>query len=233
MTSPTRDSPGRKKVVIATAAKLFSDHGYEATTLRMISQASRVAVGSLNHYFTDKAGLATAVYEDALGDLVAAAGTGLRGHGRDIRKAIHALFMECDLWSRDHPRSRRLLRILAPRAVPALRNVEPHEERLAVILAGWASLHIELGLVRKLSPSQFYALILAPLMSDWVNNSSSLTTEGAAEREMHLSVFAEAALAGIQTEQVRRTSRKATANSVLKRVSSEEKKQSDLLAGME
>ncbi len=88
MTSPTRDTPRRKKVIIAAAAKLFSERGYEATTLSMISQASGAAVGSLNHYFTDKAGLAAAVYDDAVGSFIAVVEAALRGHGRNIPKAV-------------------------------------------------------------------------------------------------------------------------------------------------
>lgn len=84
-------------------------------------------------------------------------------------------------------------------------------------------------------PSQFYALMLAPPMSDWsiYPKSSSFATEGLGETEMRLRVFADAALAGIQTEQARRNSRRARAKLAPKPVSSPEKKQPDLLGSME
>ncbi len=99
----------------------------------------------------------------------------------------------------------------------------------------WAELDIKLGVIRRLTPGCFYALMLAPLMSDWATDptSASSMTEEAAETEMRLSVFADAALTGIQAEQALCRSTKKKAKSARKPVSPPEKQQPDLLGRTE
>lgn len=45
--------------IIAAARRLFDEHGYEATTIEMISEAAEVSPRTFHRYFEVKAGLAT------------------------------------------------------------------------------------------------------------------------------------------------------------------------------
>jgi AcrR family transcriptional regulator len=44
---------------------VFAAHGYDGTTVPEVAKAARVAVGSVYHYFEDKAALVNEVYRDA------------------------------------------------------------------------------------------------------------------------------------------------------------------------
>lgn len=51
-----------KAQILATALRLFRDHGYEATSMRAIADASGVSVGNAYHYFDSKEHLVQAFY---------------------------------------------------------------------------------------------------------------------------------------------------------------------------
>ena len=50
--------------ILATALRLFRDHGYEATSMRAIATAARVSVGNAYHYFDSKEHLVQAFYAE-------------------------------------------------------------------------------------------------------------------------------------------------------------------------
>lgn len=65
-----RPASAREKV-IATALRLFTSKGYFNTSMRDITQHSEVSTGSIYHYFKDKEGVASALYQDLIARMCA------------------------------------------------------------------------------------------------------------------------------------------------------------------
>ena len=162
MTSPTRDSPRKRAHILDSAATLFADQGYEATTLAMVAHASGAAVGSIAHFFGDKVGLATAVYGHLVDDMVGVIEAALVAYGTDVAGAIRAAISSLFQWANVDQRRPRLIRVLAAAGpTPQQTNQDGLEIRVADILAKWArqaNIHV------LLAPMQLYALIGAPAM---------------------------------------------------------------------
>lgn len=79
----TRDEQKRRtrEKVIAAARRLFSEPGYQKTTIRMIADAAGVAVGSVFTTFESKEEVLAAVMEENYGDIGAAFEQGLARPG--------------------------------------------------------------------------------------------------------------------------------------------------------
>jgi AcrR family transcriptional regulator len=60
---PSKGEQTKARIVDA-ALELFREHGYEATTMRMIAEAAGVAVGNAYYYFASKDLLLQAFYEE-------------------------------------------------------------------------------------------------------------------------------------------------------------------------
>ena len=56
----------RRKELVAIAARLFSNQGYESTTVRMLADAMGIKSGSLFHHFNDKQEILYAVIESGM-----------------------------------------------------------------------------------------------------------------------------------------------------------------------
>ncbi|MDR9468866.1 TetR/AcrR family transcriptional regulator [Marinospirillum sp.] len=56
----------RRKELVAIAARLFCDQGYESTTVRMLADAMGIKSGSLFHHFNDKQEILFAVIESGM-----------------------------------------------------------------------------------------------------------------------------------------------------------------------
>ena len=59
-TTSTRDK------VLSSALTLFTEKGYFSTSMRDITRESAVSTGSVYHYFKDKEGVATALYQNMI-----------------------------------------------------------------------------------------------------------------------------------------------------------------------
>lgn len=69
MAAPTRTratTPGVRRRVIEAALHAFSTEGYDAVSIEMVREAADVSVGSLYHHFESKAGVASAVFAEAI-----------------------------------------------------------------------------------------------------------------------------------------------------------------------
>jgi TetR/AcrR family transcriptional regulator, cholesterol catabolism regulator len=71
MTTVSVESGGRRDVVIEAAAKQFSKHGYDATSMRDIAGLTGILPGSLYYYFSSKEELFIAVHERAINHIYA------------------------------------------------------------------------------------------------------------------------------------------------------------------
>ncbi|MGA3171108.1 MAG: CerR family C-terminal domain-containing protein [Chthoniobacteraceae bacterium] len=61
--SATRDA---RETLISVAGEIFAENGYEATTIKQITDRAGVNVASVNYYFRDKLGLYTEVLRQCL-----------------------------------------------------------------------------------------------------------------------------------------------------------------------
>jgi AcrR family transcriptional regulator len=161
-----RDSQAKRRLILDAATVSFIEHGYDRTTFATVSKNSRAAVGSVVHFFGDKAQLAAAVYDDVAAMLVADCEAALNGQGRDAETAIRALMRACLAWPERFPNHRRLLALLeANIAIKTLSRIGGLQHRLEPMLAAWAHPLIMAGLIAPMSPAQLHAVLMAPAMS--------------------------------------------------------------------
>ena len=69
----------RRKELVAIAARLFFEQGYERTTVRMLADAMGIKSGSLFHHFNDKQEILCAVIQDGMESALEIAGEALDG----------------------------------------------------------------------------------------------------------------------------------------------------------
>ncbi len=160
-----RDNHAKRKRILKAAAALFIEHGFDGTSFIKMSKESRAAIGSITHFFGDKGELAAWVYVDVVGDLAADARAALRGHGNNVEPAIRALLSACLTWDEKFPHHRRLISMLEVYALTSDRSrTDQPQDSLPKVLDEWANPLTRKGIVAPLSPSQLYAVILAPAM---------------------------------------------------------------------
>jgi AcrR family transcriptional regulator len=71
--------PGRKRLLVQAARKLFSERPYEKVTTTEIARTAGVSYGLIAHYFVDKRGLYRAVMDDIATELAAGQDAPLEG----------------------------------------------------------------------------------------------------------------------------------------------------------
>ena|SRR5947209_4593210 len=85
--------------------------------------------------------------------------------GNDVASAIRALLSACLSWDQTFPHYRRLMRMLELYALTSDRSrTNEAQDSLPKILAEWAEPLARRDLVAPFSPSQLYAVVLAPAM---------------------------------------------------------------------
>lgn len=99
----------KRERIRAAALKLFSEQGYDATTMRQVAQEAGVALGTLSLYATDKRDLSLLAFVDRIGGLadraVQAAG---RQRSEPLEDRLVAFFQ---VFYRDFARNVTLARI--------------------------------------------------------------------------------------------------------------------------
>jgi AcrR family transcriptional regulator len=94
------DHATREKILHAALA-CFLERGFDATSIADIRTACGVSTGSIYHFFGNKAGIAIAVWDEAIaGWRALSQGAGVTGSAQDqIRGSVGGLL----LWARDNP----------------------------------------------------------------------------------------------------------------------------------
>ncbi|MEZ5169636.1 MAG: TetR/AcrR family transcriptional regulator [Acidimicrobiia bacterium] len=149
--------------VVERSLHVFSEHGYEATSVAMLCDAAGISVGSLYHHFANKAGVAAAVYADVLEsyqqtlinvtESVTSAEAGVRG----LVGAHHE-------WVARNTHGARFLMTSGNVAEisGSAERWRPANDALVDELARWAEPHMEAGELRRLDPAVFAAVIFGP-----------------------------------------------------------------------
>ena len=89
--------------VLSAALTLFTQKGFFNTSVQDIGRAAGVSIGSIYHYFDDKQGIATALYEDLMRKLTEAISEIIEkeASAHDRCKAIVAMLFETTESSRE------------------------------------------------------------------------------------------------------------------------------------
>jgi AcrR family transcriptional regulator len=163
---PMRDSPRKRAEIVQAAMRVFAVYGYGRATFVLVHGASGKSTGSINNFFSDKVGLAAAVYADAANSLTGDIEVALRRSGTEVEAAIRDVLSACLKWESRAPD--------APRALALLNGVISTSERyrelefstrVTPLLAEWAKPLIAAGRIAPLSPGQIYSIVLGPVMS--------------------------------------------------------------------
>ena len=88
------DPEGLRNRVLDAAATLFQAHGYHATGMRDVMQATEVSSGALHHHFPTKDSLALAVITDRVAPAVRETWIDPVRDARSLSKAIHEVFVD-------------------------------------------------------------------------------------------------------------------------------------------
>ncbi len=99
----------KRERIRAAALKLFSEQGYDATTMRQVAQEAGVALGTLSLYATDKRDLSLLAFVDRIGGL---ADRAVRAAGRQRSEPLEdRLVAFFQVFYRDFARNVTLARI--------------------------------------------------------------------------------------------------------------------------
>lgn len=121
----------RRAIIVAKSAELFSERGYESTSVNEVAEALEMSVGGLYRYIKTKADLLTLVCEDIYGELAPAL-RALAAEGADLIDVAEAYLRACAT-------NRRLILLMYReyRHLPreAQERFEDREEEIVAILS--------------------------------------------------------------------------------------------------
>ena len=159
-----RDTAAKRRLILEKARALFLNNGFEGTSFAKLSDVSGAAIGSIVHFFGNKAALAAAVHDEAAAPLVEDAKAALQGHPKEVAAAIRALLSTCYAWPATFANNRRLIDLLEARlGSDDLVQGARLQARLAHVLFTWAE-PLTPRLLPPLLPIQLYAVVLAPVL---------------------------------------------------------------------
>lgn len=138
-------SDSRRAALLAEAAWLFRQKGYDAASVRDIAKAVGMQPGSLYCHFANKDDLLVAVYEAGIGEITAAVAAAIAAEGDPWRRfeAACAAHLEALLKSSDFPQ-------VAVRVLP--HEVPKASARLAALRDGYEAIFAELVAALPLGP---------------------------------------------------------------------------------
>lgn len=84
------DGQQRRASILAAAAVLFAEHGFDAVTTRQIARKARCNIASIKYYFGDKAGLFALVMEQSIAKVLEGGAHFIPDPAADPRDALKA-----------------------------------------------------------------------------------------------------------------------------------------------
>jgi AcrR family transcriptional regulator len=158
---PTTTTSGRREAILEAALSAFLEHGVANAPIEAVCAGSRASVGSVYHHFGDKAGLAAAVYSEALAAYQATFLQALRGCPEDAEHSVKAVVRAHVRWClQDEPRRARYL-LFHGDAARGEDLGDLNAAFFAEVLRWWRP-HVHYGAVRDLDLDLAYALWLGP-----------------------------------------------------------------------
>jgi AcrR family transcriptional regulator len=140
---PAAGNADYRDALLDAAKSSFAGNGFAASSLRQIAQQARVTPALAHYYFSDKAGLLTAVIEERVAPLVSAIAVAVAAAGPDPEAALRAFVHAYTRTGSTHPWLPQLIlrEVLSEQGV--LR--EQFIARFASGMAGMLKAHIERG----------------------------------------------------------------------------------------
>ena len=212
--NPEKEGESARMRILQTAAELFAEHGYKATSVRKICEAAQVNVAMVNYYFHSKEELHLAAFDhardlaDASAPAVAAASAAAQvAPVEQLRLAIEALVSDmlrsgpASLFSRLV--ARELIEPTAAIHKLAERNVRPQHALFTGLLRGVVGPAMPAAVVQKcvfsvIGQAVFYAR--SRIVHELVAPELSYDQAGIAAIASHVAQFSLAALDGMRTQ---------------------------------
>ncbi len=131
-------SDNRVSTVLDAAARLFSEKGYVATSMRDIAQACGMLPGSLYYHFAAKEDLLVAVYERGVEELLANVRTALQRESEPWARLQAACAAHLETVLRRSDYAQVLIRVLPDDVAPAASRLgqlrDTYEKELATLI---------------------------------------------------------------------------------------------------
>ncbi|MGI6200236.1 MAG: TetR/AcrR family transcriptional regulator [Christensenellales bacterium] len=121
----------KRRLILDTAAQVFSQKGYYGTTVKDVVQAAGVSVGSFYFYFTSKEALFDALYDEMASLLINLLGYSLEEGGQDPACDL-ARAVTMALWS--FARNQPLSKLMLIESVGLDDQVQAHQQRAQALL---------------------------------------------------------------------------------------------------
>jgi len=194
----TITSGTRRREVLQVALGCFVQHGYEATTTRMLQKRAGISVGSFYHHFGSKAGVAAALFLEGLRDKNDAVGRALDA-ADTAETGIRAVVGAHVRWIADNPDWAGFLyqyRGTIPEGA-ASTELERVNKAFSRTLMGFFGPLIERGEIRRLPRECYSVIVLGPVQEFARRWLKGRTDTHIAELEH---VFADAAWHAVRAE---------------------------------
>jgi AcrR family transcriptional regulator len=150
----------RREQIVEAAARLFAQHGFDATKMRDIADATGILVGSIYYHFESKEELFFAGYSAGMEYVIAAVDRAIEGETRPLEKLEKAIIAHCEALNAE----RALLNIMLPTVPETLgeyrdkinRMRDEYESRFKAILE-------DLEIIEPLDPRLFLINLLGTM----------------------------------------------------------------------
>jgi len=156
-------SERRRKSILDAALACFLERGVAATTTEEIRDRSGASIGSIYHHFSDKEGIAGALYVDGIRSYQEGF-LRVLGRHREARPGIEATVRYHLRWVEQNPeRARYLFAAREPQMLGAARTeVRELNRRFYAAVESWVTPHMRAGVLCSLSADLLQALWFGP-----------------------------------------------------------------------
>jgi len=153
----------RRRQVLDAALISFAEKGIAATAIEDICARSGASVGSVYHLFGSKAGVAAALYLDALADFQASVRRRLKPT-TGAEDGVRAIIAAQIAWVEKHPARARFLQQMRHTETIAVHAEEMRRlnREFGRAIGAWAQRHGDSGQLQRLPIDLFMAQLLGP-----------------------------------------------------------------------
>jgi AcrR family transcriptional regulator len=153
----------RRKQILDAALLCFAQHGYEATSIGQLCEASGASVGSIYHHFGNKPRVAAALYLEGIRQVHQSTLAALLGT-RTVERGVASLIESYLGWVEKQPRYAKFL--LSYRHADFMQEVQAELRQANLsfrsMIVDWAKPHMERGALPRIEPELYSAILIAP-----------------------------------------------------------------------